>query len=207
MKGIVPRSYFPDNSCLSRKENTFGVGFPLRGEPAKQQGPGSQRQPRPSLAYGDKRARGEKGKRCFGEERRIGAVVCSPRRVYLLEYSSLHGVWIGAWDVVSVLRSLAISAGLMGLTPRRHSPANSCLSRKENTFGVGFPFRGAPVKQQGRGSQRQPRPSLALETRGLGEKKASVALVRKGTLGLWFVPRGESTLPECSSLHGVWSRA
>ena len=48
-----------------------------------QQGPGSQRQPRPSLAYGDPRARGEKGKRCFADERCIGVVVCSPRRVYL----------------------------------------------------------------------------------------------------------------------------
>ena len=35
------------------------------------------------MAYGDQRARGEKGKRCFAEQRRIGAVVCSPRSVYL----------------------------------------------------------------------------------------------------------------------------
>ena len=48
-----------------------------------QQGPGSQREPRPSLAYGDQMAREEKGKRCFAEQRRIGAAVCSPRRVYL----------------------------------------------------------------------------------------------------------------------------
>ena len=33
---------------------------------------------------------------------------------------------------------------------------------------------------------------------GLGEKKASVALLSKGALGLWFVPRGESPFPECS---------
>ena len=36
------------------------MAFQLRRTPAKQQGPGSQRQPRPSLAYGDKRARGKK---------------------------------------------------------------------------------------------------------------------------------------------------
>ena len=36
------------------------MGFKLRRPPAKQQGPGSQRQPRPSLAYGDQRARGKK---------------------------------------------------------------------------------------------------------------------------------------------------
>ena len=67
--------------CL--EGNTFGVSFKLGRTPAKQQGPGSQRQPRPSLAYGDQRARGEKGKRCFVEQRRIGAVLCSPRRVFL----------------------------------------------------------------------------------------------------------------------------
>ena len=81
--GSAPRRHLPPISCLSTKENTLGVGFQLRRPPAKQQGPGSQRQPRPSLAYGDQRARGEKGKRCFAEQRRIGAVVCSPRRVYL----------------------------------------------------------------------------------------------------------------------------
>ena len=59
------------------------MGFKVGRAAAKQQGSGSQRQPRPSLAYGDQRARGEKGKRCFAEQRRIGAVVCSPRRVYL----------------------------------------------------------------------------------------------------------------------------
>ena len=81
--GPASRRHFPANSCFASKENTFGVCFHLRRPPAKQQGPGSQRQPRPSLAYGDQRARGEKGNRCFAEQRRIGAVVCSPRTVYL----------------------------------------------------------------------------------------------------------------------------
>ena len=94
--------------------------------------------------------------------------------------------------MVSVLRSLAISAGLMGPTPRRHCPANSCLSRKENTFGVGFPLRGPPAKQQGPGSQRQPRPSLTYGVQEIGEKKASVALLSKGEFALRFVPGGES---------------
>ena len=81
--GPAARRHFPASSCFSTKGNTFGVDFQLRRPPAKQQGPGSQRQPRPSLAYGDQRARGEKGKRCFAEQWHIGAVVCSPRSVYL----------------------------------------------------------------------------------------------------------------------------
>ena len=68
---------------ILQKENTFGVGFKLMRPEAKQQGPGSLRQPRPSLPSGVQRDRGEKGKRGFAEQRRIAAVVCSPRRVYL----------------------------------------------------------------------------------------------------------------------------
>ena len=59
------------------------MDFKLRTPPAKQQGPRRQRQARPSLPSGDQRVRGEKGKRGFAEQRRIAAVVCSPRRVYL----------------------------------------------------------------------------------------------------------------------------
>ena len=65
LQGPAPRRYFPANSCFSKKENPFGVEFQLRRPKAKQQGPGRQRQPRPSLAYRDPRARGEKGKRFF----------------------------------------------------------------------------------------------------------------------------------------------
>ena len=81
--GPASRRHFLAKPCFAKKENTIGVGFQLRRPPAKQQGPGSQRQPRPSLAYGAQRPGGEKGKRCFAEQRRIGAVVCSPRRVSL----------------------------------------------------------------------------------------------------------------------------
>ena len=57
------------------------------------------------------------------------------------------------------------------------------------------------------GPRGSPIPLWPMETRGLGEKKGSVALLSKGALGLRFVPRRESTFPECSSLHGVWSGA
>ena len=60
--------------------------------------------------------------------------------------------------------------------------------------------------QQGQGARGSPDPLWPMETRGLGEKKASVAFLRKGALGLWFVPQGESTFPECSTLNRVWSR-
>ena len=57
------------------------------------------------------------------------------------------------------------------------------------------------------GARGSPDPLCRLETRGLGEKKASEALLSKGALRLWFVPRGESPFPECSTLNGVCSGA
>ena len=81
--GPAPRRHFCANSCFSTKGNTFGVYFQLKRPPAKQQGPGSQRKPRPSLAYVYQRAMGEKGQRCFAEQSCICAAVGSPRRVKL----------------------------------------------------------------------------------------------------------------------------
>ena len=52
-----------------------------------------------------------------------------------------------------------------------------------------------------RGSQNLHGP---MGSRGLGEKKASVAFLSKNALGLHFVPRGECTFPECSSQKLVW---
>ena len=83
--------------------------------------------------------------------------------------------------------------------------ANTCFSTKENTFVVALHLRRPPAKQQGQGSQRQPQRSLAMESRELGEKKASVALLSKAVFVLQFVPGGESTFPDCSSQNLVWA--
>ena len=48
-------------SCFPTKENPWGVGFGGRRSLAKQQGPGSQGQPRPALPSGEWRAGGENG--------------------------------------------------------------------------------------------------------------------------------------------------
>ena len=71
------QSYFPT------KENPWGLGFARWRAPAKQQGPGIQVQPSPALPYGERRAGGEKGLRCFPEPRRLRDVVCCWKRVSL----------------------------------------------------------------------------------------------------------------------------
>ena len=68
---------------LPTKRNPWGLGFARWRAPAKQQGPGIQVQPSPVLPYGERRAGGENGLRCFPERRRVRAVVCCPRRVSL----------------------------------------------------------------------------------------------------------------------------
>ena len=205
--GPAPRRHFPASSCFSTKGNTFGVDFQLRRPPAKQQGPGSQRQPRPSLAYGDQRARGEKGKRCFAEQRRIGAVVCSPRRVYLSRMQLLE--WILEQSMRCGLGAEVPSwiwedctgpcpEGIFLQTPA--SPRGR--TRLEWLFSSGDHQQSSRAKEA-RGS---PNALWPMESRELGEKKASVALLSKGVFALRFVPRGELTFPECSSQNLVLSR-
>ena len=70
-------------SCFPTKENMLGVGFGCRRPPARQQGPRSQRQPNPASPYAERRAGGENGLHCFPEPRRLGVLVCCPRRVFL----------------------------------------------------------------------------------------------------------------------------
>ena len=122
------------------------------------------------------------------------------------ECSSLNRVLSHGFDVGSVLCSQAGSRGLLGPASRMHFLADSCISTKGNTFGVGFNLRRPPAKQQGPGSQRQPGPSLAYGDKKARGEKGKRCLLSKGELGLCFFPRGESTFPECSSQNLVLSR-
>ena len=108
--------------------------------------------------------------------------------------------------MVSVLSYMGGSRGIDGACAQNAFSFQLLLLHEGEHVGVGFKLRRPPAKQQGPGSQRQPSPSLANETQGLGAKKASVALLSNAALGLWFDPREESNFPECSFLHGVWSR-
>ena len=58
MAGAWAQKALRVQSCFPTKENLMGVGFGRQRPPAKQQGPGSQRQPSPALPYGERRAGG-----------------------------------------------------------------------------------------------------------------------------------------------------
>ena len=61
----------------------MGSGFRAPETPSKAAGPREQGQPSPGSPYGERRAWGENGLHCFPEPRRVGGVVCCPRRVSL----------------------------------------------------------------------------------------------------------------------------
>ena len=104
-------------SCFPTKENTLGVAFRLRRTPTKQQGPGSQRQPSPALPNGERPAGCEKGLRCFPEQSRGGAGVCSPRSFScpFADCSTKELVWCHGGDRVSRLSDPACLGGITGV--------------------------------------------------------------------------------------------
>ena len=61
----------------------MGIGPRAPENPSKAAGPREPGQPSPGSPYGERRAGVEKGLRCFLDPRRVGAVVCCPRRVSL----------------------------------------------------------------------------------------------------------------------------
>jgi hypothetical protein len=147
------------------------VDSQLRILPPKQQGPGSQRQPRPSLAYVDQKARGEIGKRCFAEQRGIGAVVCSPRSVYLSRMQ------LPAWSLERSLRcclSAEVRSYLYRIDGAYAQKAFSCqlllLHEGEHVWS-GYPPQGSTSKAARPREPEEPRPSLAYGVqRARGEK-------------------------------------
>ena len=61
----------------------MGSGFRAPDNPSNAAGPREPGQPSPCSPYGERRAGGENGLRCFPEPRRVGAVDCCPRRISL----------------------------------------------------------------------------------------------------------------------------
>jgi hypothetical protein len=159
------------------------------------------------LVYGDQRARGEKGKRCFAEQRCICTAFGFPRRVYLstMQLSEPRfEPWV-RWGLHAEVPSW-IWGDCTGPCPEGiflPTPASPrCRTRLEWLFSSGDHQQSSRAKEA-RGS---PNALWPMESRELGEKKASVALLSKGVFALRIVPGGESTFPECSSQNLVLSR-
>ena len=176
--GRGPRRFTRPLFCFPAKENPSGVGFGYRRPPAKQQGPGSQGQPRPALPSGERRAGGENGLCCFHEPRRIGAVVGCPRRLSLCTMQPPEARFgpsvrrgLGA-ERPRWLRGHGCGLGAKGLrTPNPASPPRR--TRAEWVSGTGDPQQISRA-QGARGSTA---PLCPLESGGLWAKTACVAFL------------------------------
>ena len=74
---------FPHPILINHEGEPVGSGFRAPETPSKAAGPREPGQPSPRSPYGVGGAGGENGLRCFLDPRRVGAVVCCPRRVSL----------------------------------------------------------------------------------------------------------------------------
>ena len=138
--------------------------------------------------------------RCFLDPRRVGAVVCCPRRVSLcrmqlpedcLGPSVRRG--LGA-ERPSWLRGHGWGLGAEGLrAPNTASPPRR--TRGEWVSVAGDPQQSSRA-QGARGSRAQLRP---MESGGPGAKTACVDFLRRGKLRLWWAAQGEFPFAGCSS--------
>ena len=137
---------------------------------------------------------------CFPEPRRVGGVVCCPRRVSLCRMQlpeARHGLslrrGLGA-ERPSWLRGHGWGLGAEDL--RAPNPT----SQRRRTSGEWVSGAGDPQQsssaQGARGSSAQLRP---MESGGPGAKTACVDFLRRGKLRLWWAAQGEIPFAECSS--------
>ena len=136
-------------SCFPAKENPWRVGFGHRRPPATQQGPGSQGQPRPAFPSGERRPGGENGLRCFPEPRRVGAVVCCPRRLSLCRMQLPEARFGPSVRGASALSGRAGSGGMAGAWAQKAFARQIPLPHEGEPVGSGFRGTGTPIKTAG----------------------------------------------------------
>ena len=184
-----PRS----RSCV---ECDSGAGNPQQSSWAQ----GSRGSPAPHRPMKSAGPGGENGLHCFPEPRRVGGVVCCPRRVSLCRMQlpeARHGLSLRrglGGERLNWLRGHGWGLGAEGL----HAPNPTSQRRRtsgEWVSGTGDPQQSSRA-QGARGSPAQLRP---MESGGPGAKTACVDILRGVTARLWFAAQGECHFAECSS--------
>ena len=157
-------------------------------------------QPSPALPYGERRAGGENGLRCFPEPRRLRDVVCCWKRVSLCRMQLPEARFglslrqgLGA-ERPCWLRGHGRGLGEEGLS----TPNPACPRRRtcvECDSGAGNPQQSSRAQ----GARGSPAPLCPMESGGPGVKRACVDILRGVTARLWFAVQGECPFAECSS--------
>ena len=173
-----------------------GAGNPQQSSWAQ----GSRGSPAPHRPMKSAGPGGENGLHCFPEPRRVGGVVCCPRRVSLCRMQlpeARHGLSLRrglGGERLNWLRGHGWGLGAEGL----HAPNPTSQRRRtsgEWVSGTGDPQQSSRA-QGARGSPAQLRP---MESGGPGAKTACVDFLRRGKLRLWWAAQGEFPFAECSS--------
>ena len=176
----------------------MGSGFRAPETPSKAAEHREPESPSPGLPSGERGAGGENGLRCFPEPRRVGAVVCCPRRLSLCRmqlpearFGPLVRRDLGA-ERPSWLRGHGWGLGAEGLRAPNHA------SPTRRTPGEWVSVAGDPQQSsRTQGARGSPAPLCPLESRGRGAKTDSVAFLSRGAMGLLFAARGDFPFAEC----------
>ena len=83
MAGAWAQKAFAHPILLPHEGEHVRSGFRVPETPSKAAGPKEPEATQPRIALGRAQGRGENGLRCFPETRRLGVLVCCPRRVSL----------------------------------------------------------------------------------------------------------------------------
>ena len=136
--------------------------------------------------------------RCFLDPRRVGAVVCCPRRVSLCRMQlpedcfGLSVRWGLGAERPSWLRGHGWGLGAEGFA------RPILLPHEGEPVGSGFRAPETPSKAAGPREAWQPSPGSLYGERGPGAKMACVAFLSRGPLGLLFAARGDFPFAEFS---------
>ena len=155
----------------SPRRKTSGEWVSAAETPSKAAGPREPGAAPPRFALWRAEGRGKNGLRCFPELRRVGAVVCCPRRLSLCRMQLPEARFgpsvrrgLGAVRP-SWLRWHGCGLGPEGLrAPNSASPRRR--TRRERVSGTGDPQQSSRAQ----GARGSPAPLCPLETGGLGRK-------------------------------------
>ena len=146
----------------------MGSGFWTPETPSKAAGPRELGQSSPGSPYGERGAGGENGLGCFLDPRRVGAVVCCPRRLSFAECSCQKFVLGVPCDGASALSGQAGSGGMAGARAQKAFVRPILLPHEGEPVGSGLRTPETPSKAAGPRELGQPSPGSPYGERGAG---------------------------------------
>ena len=175
MAGAWAQKAFARPILLPHEGEPVGSGFRALEIPSKAARPKEPGQPSPGSLYGERGSGGENGLRCFFDPRRVGAVVCCPRRVSLCRMQ-LPEDCLGP----SVRRGLGaerpswLRGHGWGLGAEDFRAPNPAFPTKENPCGVVSATGDHQQSSRAQGAKGSPAALCPLESRGPGAKRLAL---------------------------------